>query len=94
MKEARIIQERELPAFVLQFHDPECPCLPCDQMRLEAEQRAAAHVPVEPATPVLDAFCQAGWLAGAGILIGSAIAFAIDPHGATHALAAAFTWSA
>lgn len=88
--EPHVIEKRELPAFVIEIHDPECPCIPCDQARFDAEA-AAATPEAEAPTPLLDAFCNAGWLAGLGMLIGSAIAFAYDAHGAWLALTTMFT---
>jgi hypothetical protein len=61
----------------VEFHDPCCPCHWC----VEEEADAAAQRD-------LDTFVRAGKLAAWGIAIGSAIAFAIDAHGALLALAA------
>lgn len=70
---------REPNILVVDFHDPACPCHDCETMRAEAAAREAIRT-----------FCAAGWLSLLGVAIGSAIAFAIDPHGAWLALTTVF----
>lgn len=68
--------------YVVDFHHDDCDCPVCESMR----DRSATDDPA-----ALLAFCVAGWMAWAGLAIATAIAFAIDPHGAWLALTTAFT---
>jgi hypothetical protein len=60
----------------VEFHGPDCDCCWCTE---EAADAAAQRD--------LDTFVRAGKRAGWGLVIGTAIAFAIDAHGAWLTLA-------
>ena len=57
---------------VVQIHDQNCDCPACE--------------PYSQRQPTALTFHDLGWLSLAGAAVGSAIGFAIDPHGAWLAL--------
>ena len=64
----------------VEFHEPGCPCFFC-----------ALHRQDDPSPEPALSFGQIGALVWLGLAIGTAIAFAIDPHGAWLALTTVFT---
>lgn len=77
--EPRLLRTYELhdpTPLTVEFHGTGCPCCWC----VEAEVDAAAERD-------LDTFVRAGKLAAWGMAIGSALAFAVDAHGAWLTLA-------
>ena len=76
----RVVDQRDPAGAHVEIHAPECDCAACTPYRQPA-----------PAEPPALTFQQVGALVWIGLAIGSAIAFAIDPHCAWLALTTVLT---